>query len=175
MTAAAGDETRLELPAAPDRVLAAVAEAAELWNGAWERDGSGGRLLLPVTAGVRRGVLVGDVEVRPAGPGSALTLRVEEIHYRINASAVGILLLGAGGGLLMILWPLFPTLLRLAPVGLVMAIAASLLVAARLRITDPADFLKLVVDLADQEAIEGSEPEASERREIPEPPAAIRP
>lgn len=175
MTPGARDERRLELPAPTPRVLAAVAEAAELWNGAWEPDGTGGRLLLPVTAGVRRGVLVGEVDVRAAGEGSALTLRIEEIHYRVNFSAVVILALGAGGGLLMILWPLFPRLLRLMPVGVVMAIVAWLLVASRLRISDPADFLKLVGDLADQEEIDASALGASEGREIQEPPPAIRP
>ena len=47
------------------------------------------------------------------------------------------------------LWPLHPAILRLAPAGIVLAIAAWLLVSSRLRNSEVKDFLHLVADLAE--------------------------
>jgi hypothetical protein len=54
------------------------------------------------------------------------------------------LLFGGAGGLTVALWPFFPELMPLLPVAVVLALVAWLLVVARLRSSDPGDFLKLV-------------------------------
>jgi membrane protein implicated in regulation of membrane protease activity len=82
--------------------------------------------------------------VEPAGGGSVLNFSVEESHQSVNRPAFFILLLGALGAGATILWPLYPPLLGFAPVGVVLALAAWLLVASRLRTSGPEDFLRLV-------------------------------
>jgi hypothetical protein len=89
-------------------------------------------------------VLLGPLTVEPAGGGSVLNFAVEESHQSVNRPAFFILLLGALGAGATILWPLYPPLLSFAPVGVVLALAAWLLVASRLRTSGPEDFLRLV-------------------------------
>lgn len=133
----------------PEQVLGAVREAAELWGGHWQRQGRGGRLALPVVRGLRRGVVEGRLTAEPSGDGTTLRLEIVSRHYRLNRAAVTILILGGLGGLTTVLWPFFPGLLRFAPAGAVLAVAAWLLVSSRLRTGDEADFLALVAELAE--------------------------
>ncbi|MGB5813778.1 MAG: hypothetical protein WBI27_01110 [Thermoanaerobaculia bacterium] len=106
--------------------------------------------------GLHRGVLLGPLTVEPAEGGSELHFVVEESHQSVNRPAFFILLLGALGAGATILWPLYPPLLSFAPVGVVLAVAAWLLVASRLRSSGPEDFLRLVAT-AGREAPPGPE------------------
>lgn len=144
-------ETPLErqFSQSPTKVLQTVDEAAEVWGAAWQPDGNGGRLDLPVVQGLRQGVLTGRLRAEPVDEGSLVRLEVDESHLRINWSATAVLLMGALGGLSLVLWPLSPTILQLAPIGAVLAVVAWLLVVSRLRYSGPGDFLDLVAELAD--------------------------
>ena len=144
-------EHAIDLAAAPDRAWAAVSRAAELWGGELERRGEGGRLRLPVRAGLRRGWAGGEVEVAPLPEGSRLGFRVDEGESRVQAPLLVILLLGALGGLLAAAWPFAPRLLAAAPVGVVLALAAWFLVASRLRTSGPEEFLDTVAALIGEE------------------------
>ena len=133
-----------------ETTLAAVEQAAELWGAAWRADGWGGRLELPVAAGLRRGVVRGRLSVEATADGSRLLLRVEESRHTLNRVALVVLLLGGIGALAATLWPFFPPLLAVAPLAIVLALSAWLLVASRLRTSGPDDFLDLVATLPDR-------------------------
>jgi len=74
-------EHTIDLDVPPGTALAAVGQTAEDWGAEFVREGEGGKLHLPVIAGMRRGLLTGPVTVEPAG--EALVL-----HGR-NGSAFG--------------------------------------------------------------------------------------
>ncbi len=133
--------------------LAAVGRVADEWGGEFERQSGGGRLLLPVVAGLRRGWVRGQVTATPAGEGTKLALAVEEADYHLHLAAVAVLLLALAGSLVTVLWPFFPRLLAAAPLGAALALAAWLLVVARLKNSGPEEFLAQV-------AATGVEPEA---------------
>lgn len=125
---------RLHTPAEPELALAAVAEAAEDWGGSWERQGTGGRLRLPVQAGLRHGVL--DVAVATAGAaggGTEASFTEEAAAWRVHRPAAGLLFVALVGSLACVLWPFFPALVPLAPMGLVLGVGAWLVVLSRLR------------------------------------------
>ncbi len=104
---------------------------------------------MPTVQGLRRGVLTGNLQIEPADGGSLLHLEITSTHMAINWSATAVLILGGLGGLTLILWPLSPKILQLAPIGAVLAIVAWLLVVSRLRYSDAGDFLDLVVEIAE--------------------------
>lgn len=79
-------------------------------------------------------------------------MEVEKEEFWLNRGAVFVLLCGAIGGLSVALWPIWPPLLGLAPVGAILAILAWLMVASRLRSSGMEDFFALVA----------SDPEAPE-------------
>ena len=145
MTEGEARSPRRQIDQSAARVARAVRQAADDWGARWQPDGRGGRLLLPVSQGLKRGLVVARIEIESTAEGSELNLTVEDEDYRLNRPAVVVLLLGAAGGLVTALWPFFPGLLRLAPVGAVLALVAWLLVVSRLRTTDTDDFLDLVV------------------------------
>lgn len=120
-----------------------------MWGAIWQSRSGGGQLGLPVVQGLRRGVLTGDLQIEPSDSGSLLRLEVESAHTGINWAATAILLLGGLGGLTLVLWPLSPKILQLAPIGAVLAIVAWLLVVSRLRYSDAGDFLDLVAEIAE--------------------------
>ena len=135
----------LEVPAPPADALAAVAAVAADWGAEWTPGAAGGRLYLPVVAGLRRGVLSGQVEAHAeAGGATRLTLVAETTHWRVHRSAAAVLLLGAVGALPVLLWPVSSQLLALAPVGLVMLFLAWFMVVSRLRTAGGAEFLDAV-------------------------------
>lgn len=140
----------IELP--PDQALRAIEHAAGHWGAEWQADGWGGRLTLPVTAGLRHGRLSGRVGISSRGGGSRLELEIEREEFWLNRGAVFVLLCGAIGGISVMLWPVWPPLLALAPVGAVLAILAWLMVASRLHSSGVDDFFALVA----------SDPEAPE-------------
>jgi hypothetical protein len=138
---------RLELTATPRQALHSLQTAADLWGANWEPDTAGGILRLPVVRGLWRGVEQCRLTIAPAGDGASLELTVEESWLEVNRTAVVILLFGGVGGLVVALWPFFPQLMPLLPVAVVLALAAWLLVVARLRSSHPEDFLKLVSEI----------------------------
>jgi hypothetical protein len=140
--------------------LRELAETADEWGAGWtpeapSGEGSiggaqGGRLELPVTAGIRHGVVSCRVRAEPtagAREGSCrLSLEIESERYRLNVPAVAILSFGGLGAIAATLWPFFPVLLGLAPLAVVLALCAWFLVASRVRTSSPAEFLELVVE-----------------------------
>jgi len=165
-------EHRIDLPFGPEETLAAVSDAAELWGAEWTRHGTGGRLRIPVTAGIRRGVVDARLSTEPADDGTRVVLFEEKTDYTLNASAFMLLLFGAAGGLVVALWPFWPPLLKLAPVAAVVALAAWLLVVSRLRTAGPEEFLEIL-----RPPVEGDvfELENSTDEQSVEPPRAIEP
>ena len=121
--------------------LAALVRTAEAWGADFERQGDGGRLTMPVIAGLRRGWARGSVRVKGEGEGSRVTLAVEESKYRLQTAAVVVLLLSLAGAVVAVLWPFFSRLLALAPLGLALAVGGWLLVVSRLTTSGPEEFL----------------------------------
>jgi len=132
----------LDVPAGT--ALVAVRQAAEDWGAQFERDGSGGRLHLPVLAGMRRGLVTGTVAVEAAESGSRVTFRPEQAVYYVQTQAVVILLLACFGALLTVVWPFYPKLLTAAPFGAILALGGWFLVVSRLRTSGPDEFLEAV-------------------------------
>jgi hypothetical protein len=145
-------EHEIDLAASPERALAALARAADLWGAEYEPGAGGGRLRLAVAAGLRRGWAGGEVSVEPLPEGSRLRLRVDEGKTFLHAPRVAVLALGAVGGLAVVAWPFWPALLPLAPLGAVLALAAWFLVSSRLRASGPGEFLDVVAAEVGQEA-----------------------
>ena len=141
------NQHRVELDASPEAVLESVAAAADLWGATWQPESLGGKLRLPVVRGLWRGVERCHVAISARGSGTTLELTVEEARLQVNRSAVMVLLFGGAGGLIVALWPFFPGLMPLLPVAVVLALAAWLLVVARLRSSHPVDFLKVVAEI----------------------------
>ncbi len=138
----------IEVPDSPQQALSSLAQAAEMWGADFERRGLGGRLQLPVTAGLRRGLISGTVEVEPLGDGgSRVVLQPEERVDHLHAPAVVILLLSVTGALLTVLWPFYPKLLPVAPFGAILALGGWFLVVSRLRSSGPDEFLELVAGI----------------------------
>jgi hypothetical protein len=137
-------EHAVEVPDTPAAALAAVARAAELWGAEFERQGTAGRLYLPVIAGLRRGLVAGPVEAAPSGDGTRVVFRPDEHRYYVHVPAVVILLLSVFGALLAVLWPFYPQLLPVAAFGVVLALGGWFLVISRLRTSGPDEFLDMV-------------------------------
>jgi hypothetical protein len=135
----------IELAASPEQALAGVEAAAELWGAAFDRDGLGGAVRIPVRAGVRRGVAQGNLRVEPLGDSeSRLTLEIDSATYRLQVQLVVVLAIAALGGLAALLWPLLPRIQPLAPFGAILALSAWFLVITRLDVSRPEDFLDAV-------------------------------
>lgn len=137
-----------QVPQSPDSVLLAVEEAAEVLGADWQPGVRGGAVRIPSVQGLRRGVVSGNLSVTPSDGGTLLRLEIEASRFSLNWSAIAVLILGGLGGLTLVLWPLSPKILQLAPIGAVLAIVAWLLVVSRLRYSDPGDFLDLVAEIA---------------------------
>jgi hypothetical protein len=140
-------EHAIDLVLPPEAAVAAVGKTAEDWGAQFERDpagGTGGKLHLPVLAGLRKGMVSGEVELWPKGEGSRIVFRPQEAVYFVQTSAVVVLLLATAGGVLTILWPFFPHLLAVAPFGAVIALGGWFLVITRLRTSGPDEFLAAV-------------------------------
>lgn len=146
-------EHAIDLDLPPVEALSALRRAAEDWGAELQENEDGGLLHLPILAGLRRGLMSGPVEIRPAEGGSRLTFRPETSIYYVQTQAVVVLLLAVVGGLLTVLWPFFPKLLEVAPFGAVVALGGWFLVISRLRTSGPDEFLKAV---AAQEAGHGN-------------------
>jgi len=111
--------------------------------------------VLPVSAGLHRGRVSGRLRLEPAPSGCRLVLTVEERAWRLRGNAVALLVLAGAGGLVTVLWPFFPRLLGLAPIGAILALSAWFLVLSRLTTSTPEDFLALAAELATHPPEEG--------------------
>lgn len=140
-------EHAIELDMPPERALSALRQTAEDWGANLQPDPAvtaGGRLHLPVLAGIRRGLVSGPVEVQPAEGGSRVVFRPEESVYYVQTASVMILLLAIAGGSLTVLWPFYPQLMAVAPFGAILALGGWFLVVSRLRTSGPDEFLAAV-------------------------------
>ena len=137
-------EHAIDLDMPPERALSALRQTAEDWGAQLQPGGAGGRLHLPVLAGIRRGLVSGPVEVQPAEGGSRVIFRPEESVYYVQTASVMILLLSIAGGALTVLWPFYPQLMAVAPFGAILALGGWFLVVSRLRTSGPDEFLAAV-------------------------------
>jgi hypothetical protein len=148
-------EQALEIDVEPAAAAALVARAAEAWGAELEDGGArakgGGRVRLPVTAGIRQGWISGVLRLEPAAPprsGTRLTFQAEESVYHVQPAPVFVLVLAALGALLTVVWPFVPRLLPVAPLGALLALGGWLLVVSRLRTSGPEEFLQTIAALA---------------------------
>jgi hypothetical protein len=165
----------LEVRATPAASLAAVEDAASIWGGAWHRLGTGGALELPVSAGLRLGVLHGQVSTEGARDGTLLVYHVQESRYRLRVAHFVVLLLGGLGGATLVLAPFFPRFLGITPLAGLLLLLAWFLVAARLHSSGADEFLDLVRSMAEGgegEEGEGPAPEGA-NDDRPAPSAGI--
>jgi len=136
-------EHQVELAEDPDASLELVSREATSWGAAWRRDGRrGGRLTLPVLAGLRRGRVEGEVIVEPAGAGSRLTFRIDKSDYRLQGMSVAVLLVAALGALAVVVGPFVPALRPAVPLGILLSVGAWLFIVAGLRNSGPEEFLE---------------------------------
>jgi hypothetical protein len=141
----------LRVPLAIADLPEALAEAALAWGAEWTSDASsvasqrsGGRLVLPVVFGLRRGVLVGRVDFEPSGDGSRIAWQLEESHLELQRASVALLTLTVLALLPALAWPFNPKLLALLPFALVMGLLAWWLVISRLETSGPEEFFATV-------------------------------
>jgi hypothetical protein len=149
-------EHRIDLDRPPAEALAAVAKAAEAWGADWQPGIDGGRLGLPLVAGIRHGLVQGRLEVERHGAGSRLAYRPEDAVFVVRTAPVAILAIAGAGGVMTVLWPFFPALLPLAPLGAILALSGWFLVVSRLSTSTPDDFLRLVAEVAGEEGADGA-------------------
>lgn len=138
-------ELRVGLPVA--ELPAALAAAAEAWGAEWTADSAardGGRLVLPVVFGLRRGVLVGRVDFEPAGDGARVAWMLEESHLEVQRAAVAVLVFTGLALVPALAWPFQPKLLALLPFAAVMGLLAWWLVLSRLESSGPEEFFATV-------------------------------
>ncbi len=138
----------LDLPVPPDTLRSALRQAVEEWGGGFGDEQGPDEFAVPIRAGIRQGYARFRSAVEPTGSGSRLTLEVADQTLQVNRSAVMILLLGALGGIVTMLWPLHDSLLSFAPIGAVLALLAWLMVASRFRSHGPEELLATVEEIA---------------------------
>ena len=140
----------IEVVGKPKAVLARVAAEADQWGGAWDGLGeSSGKLGLPVSAGLQRGWVEGNVQVESKGEKSLLTFEEDHSAYQIDRGSVMILVAAAVGCLVVLLSMFVSVLLPLLPIGSLLAIGAYLVVIARLRNSGPEEFFEAVSEEAE--------------------------
>lgn len=155
---------RLRSPHSVDRLLAACTTAVEDWGGEWTSHEQGGELRLPVQAGLRRGVVRGRATTSRNGAGSELSVEVADTAWRLDRSAVVLLVTAALAAVALVLWPFYPALAKLAPLGLVLGASVWLVILARLRHEGPAELLAQV-----ESALEGPDIKETDAEEPPMP------
>jgi len=145
---AAADENTVEVDRSVEQALALVERAAEEWGAEHQLEAGRARVVLPVRAGLRQGVVEAEISAEPLEAGTRLTLHEIATHWQIQTSAVVVLLVSAAGGIVAALWPFFPGLIPMAPFGAVLALSGWFLVISRLRTSRSADFLRTIELLA---------------------------
>lgn len=158
---------RLRSPHTVEKVLAACATAVEDRGGEWTARENGGELRLPLHAGLRRGIANARATVARSGGGSELSIEVDETNWWLDRSAVVLLVTAAIAAVGLVLWPFFPALAKLAPLGLILGASVWLVILARLRHAGPVEFLAHV-----EEALK--EPLNDANVEAPPPPVKPR-
>ena len=133
---------------APEEALEVLRVAVDESGGVWTEEHPE-QFAIPVKAGIRQGYARLRAEIEPSSGGCRLQLSLEEETLRVNTGAAMVLLFGGIGGILVVIWPLHPVLLSLAPIGALLAAAAWLLVLARLRSYGPEDLLLRVAEIAE--------------------------
>ena len=140
---------RLEIDADPATIRAAVARQVESWGAEWKPalEDSGGRLDLPVLAGVRYGRVAGTVTLEPlAEDRSRLTFEADEEQFRLQPQAAAFLALAGGGALILLLAPFFRQLWAFVPMAVLLTLAGWLFIAARLRNSGPEEFFDTLAE-----------------------------
>ncbi len=132
------------LAAGDAEARAALGRAAEQWGAEWLP--AEGTLHLPLSAGLRAGFVSCQTRLAAAGAATEVTLTVGAERWFLRRNAVAVLVIGALGGGAALLWPLWPGLTPLAPLGAVLVLTAWFLVISRLTTNTPDDFLRLVDD-----------------------------
>ncbi len=124
-----------------DATMKRLETLAEMWGAQWQPSGRhGGQLALPVRAGLRRGLVEGPIDVESEGKSTRVRFTVAAQVFRVQYSAFFLLTLGAVGGILTVAAPLVPALWPLMPVGIILAVAAWLLIVSRLHNSGPEEF-----------------------------------
>ena len=145
-----GEPASVRVPVSQETALEAAAEAVRLWGGEWRRDGTGGALELPVAAGVRRGHLAGALATQNAGTAeTVVSVDVSAEDYRLQGRELMVLLMGALGGLFLMVAPFVPQLFDLIPLAGLLLLLAWFLVVSRLRYRGVVEFLDEVLALAE--------------------------
>jgi len=130
------------LAARPAVGLEQLVELVGHWGGTWHAGGAtGGRMVLPVRAGMRYGRVEGEVNARAEGDGCRLSFETIQSAYRVRYTLFGFLVLGGFGGVIILAAPFAPHLLPLVPAGASVSIAAWMLIASRLETSGPEEFL----------------------------------
>ena len=143
----------VDLCLAPEQALEVLRVAVEESGGVWT-DEHPEQFAIPVSAGIRQGYARIRPEIEPSTGGSRLQLSLEEEMLGVHTGAAMVLLFGAVGGILVVIWPLHPVLLSLAPIGALLAAAAWLLVVSRLRSYGPEDLLLRVAEIAESPPVD---------------------
>ena len=78
-----------------------------------------------------------------------MALATESSRYRLHFASFFVLLMGALGGLFLVVVPFFPALMPLIPAGILLSLAAWFLVVARVRTRGSVEFLELVRELVE--------------------------
>lgn len=139
-----------------DDFASRLSQHAQAWGAVWQAiDDSSGDLDLPVVAGIRRGFR----RYRLSWQGIPLVLRasLSEEQLEVQRGSVMLLIVGGLGGLASVLWPLYPGILAVVPLGLVLAVGAWILVVARLRSSGLEEFLDEL-----EKSASGNEPAADD-------------
>jgi len=105
-----------------------------------------------VLAGLRRGWVEGELTAEaqePAARGSRSAS--EQKGLPSPTLAVALLALGGAGGILLLLWPFFPQLLRLAPIGALLASAPGSSSSAACGERPPRSILEMVAAIGGEE------------------------
>lgn len=128
-----------EIGRAPLWVFGRMGELAEAWGGSF--DVKTGRLELPVSAGLRHGLVVAEVEALAQRDGSKVRLKQVASQYRLDRGSTFALAVAAMAALAALVLPFFPRFWPLLPPALVLTLAAWLFIVARLRTSSVEDFL----------------------------------
>jgi hypothetical protein len=143
---------RLRTKHAATESLVALGEAVNDWGGEWTAGQGGAELMLPVQAGLRRGELRGRARSTALPGGSELEVEIAQAQWALDRSAVLLLTMAAITGVACVLWPFYPALAQLVPLGLVLGASAWLVILARLRHHGPVELLAQVEEALDGEA-----------------------
>jgi hypothetical protein len=132
---------QLELDRPEAAVAAALVEVAAAWDGEWTPHAGGGRLVLPVVHGLRRGIESGEIALaRLDATRTRLTWTPGASELAVERRSVAVLSFAAVPLVVTIAWPFWPALFPLVPFAAVTGLVAWWLVVSRLRSRGPEEF-----------------------------------